>query len=633
MHPPGFHRIGNRSYFTLYAPYAQKLRLALFERCEDKKPKMTYPMRAVGDGFWEYSDIRSFEGYYYAFLMNGMKEYIADPYARCVATFNDFRQEARGFICDTSFDWEGDTFIALKDPRDLIIYECHVRDLTAADGKQRDSSGTYSAVKDRIGYFRKLGVNAVEFMPLMHFANHEPPFKEEAGGIYNDWNPYAYNHWGYMTSFFFAPANFYARKGTRQKHRWSDARGEEIRELKSMVRALHAAGIAVIMDVVYNHISQYDRNPLRWLAEDHYLRPGENHSGCGNDVNSESPVMRRLILDSIRYWTQEFHIDGFRLDLAGILDDRTLHELRETARGINPDTVIVGEAWGKRYIPGKMSELGLGAWNDRFRNGIKGAEPREDPGYLFGLPEKGTDKDHILQLLSGSLKEDGGIVRDSKYSVNYLACHDEYTLGDFIRLSLREGKDIVPEDHAEHIRLSEEEKVLHHIAAFILCCSQGVCMLHAGQEYARSKVIARVDGVEDPQAGTLDRDSYAKDNGTNYMDLHDREINRELYDYYRQLLAVRKVFPELRSAERDRITWLHGGGSDHGVGYRVDVPGRSMAVLLNSSPEKAAEFDLQEGDWKVHAHLNAASTEPLSEHKDAVLTLAPRSVLLLIKHR
>ncbi len=630
--PPGCQRIGNRTYFTLYAPYAQRLRLALFQHCDDKEATLIFPMRGIGGGFWEYSDIRTFDGYYYAFLMNDMKEYIADPYARSVSSFNDHLQETKAYIGDFSFDWGKDTFVPVKDHRDLIIYECHVKDLTAKD-KDIPDPGTYSAAKARIDYFLELGINAVEFMPLMHFANYEPPFKKKAGDVYNDWNPYSYNHWGYMTSCFFAPANFYSVHGSNKKDSWSDPRGREINELKSLIKALHASGIAVIMDVVFNHISQYNRNPLRQLAEDHYLRMGENHSGCGNDVNSESPVMHRIIIDSIKYWMQEFHIDGFRLDLAGILDDGTLHDIKETARGINPHAILVGEPWGKRYFPQRMSELGLGAWNDTFRYGIKGHKAGERSGYIFGNAEAGIEKDNVLKLLSGSFPQDGGVVTHPKYSVNYLASHDEYTLGDFIRISRRKNGNIAREDHVEHISLSEEERLLYHLAAFILFCSQGVLMLHAGQEYARSKVIAKVPGVKDPQAGQLDRDSYAKDNETNYMDFHDREINRRLYDYYCQLIALRKEFPELRSADRDRISWIHAEGSEFGLAYRVDGHGRSAVVLVNSSPEKKAEFDLQEGGWNIHADLEQASISPISQHEDAKLSLGLRSALLLVKEK
>ncbi|MDZ7797276.1 MAG: DUF3459 domain-containing protein [Candidatus Marinimicrobia bacterium] len=217
--------------------------------------------------------------------------------------------------------------------------------------------------------------------------------------------------------------------------------------------------------------------------------------------------------------------------------------------------------------------------------------------------------------------------------MNYLASHDEYTLGDFIRISVRKNGNIAAKDHDEHISLSEEEKFLHHLAAFILFCSQGVLMLHAGQEYARSKVIVNVPGVKDPQAGQLDRDSYAKDNETNYMDLHDKEINRQLYDYYRRLIALRKEFPELRSADREQISWIQAKGSEFGLAYRIDGPGRSAVVLVNSSPEKKAEFDLQEGGWNIHADLEEVSISPISQHKDAKLSLGPRSALLLVKEK
>ncbi len=622
-HPTGCHRIDGRTYFILYAPYAKQVRLAFFARCEDGEPEAAFPMRAIGGGYWEYSDIQDFAGRYYAFRPDDGKDYVADPYARSVSTFNDHLQNARAYIPKDDYDWEGDDFVKTADPRDLIIYECHVRDLTAHPESGAKHGGTYAGVEEKIDYLLELGVNAVEFLPLMHFANYEPPK--------NGWNPYAYNHWGYMTSFFFAPANFYARAGTKEFGTWSDPRGAEIDELRSLVKALHKAKISVIMDVVYNHISQYNINPLRQLAEDQYLRLYENMSGCGNDTRSESPVMSQLIVDSVVYWMKEFHIDGFRLDMAGVLDDPVLLAIRQAAVAVNPDVVLAGEPWGRRYFPEHMSDMGFGVWNDTYRNGIKGENPADRQGFLFGKWEKDLHRNNFVRLLTGSLRKDGGLVPSSKYSVNYIASHDGYTLGDFIRISLREKDKTVLPDRDEHIRLGAEEQTLHRIAAFMLFCSQGMLMMHAGQEYARSKVIVPVKGVRDPHAGELDFDSYAKDNETNYMDFRDRDINRGLFDYYRQLIALRKAFPELRSADPGRIAAIYAENCEFGLGYTVRSEKRRCAVLVNTSPENNAAFDLGEGEWQVHATLEKAACDPIRSHPDPRIVLRPRSVCLLVK--
>lgn len=631
-HAPGYQRIGHRSYFTLYAPYAASVSLAVFDACQDKKPKQSMPMRKIFDGWWEYSDIESFEGLYYAFKIDGQPEYIADPYARSLATFNDYRQDARAYIDHSVFEWEGDSFIRISDPRDLLIYECHIKDLSAHPASGSSYPGTYAAAIERIPYLKTLGVNAVEFMPLMLFANHEPPYKKETQNVFNDWNPYAYNYWGYMTSYFFAPANIYTQGVKREAGSWCDPRGKDVHALKTLIKALHKAGIAVIMDVVYNHISQYNINPLRELAADHYLRPHENHSGCGNDSNSESPVMRNLILDSVRYWMKEYHIDGFRFDLTGILDDDILSEIRRETKALNSGAVLLGEPWGKRYFPERMSELGFGVWNDRYRNTIKGENPFDARGLIFAEETADEFPKQLFSCLSGSLQRDGGLVGDSQRTLNYLESHDGYTLGDFIRITVRKNGTKALPDHEKHVKLSPEEENLHRICAFILFCSQGIPMMQAGQEFARSKVIAKVPGIEDPHVGELDPDSYSKDNETNYIDFRDKEINGSLFEYYRQLISMRSHFPELRSTGRDKISAIYASDNLHAAGYRIDTDKRHMAVLINLSETEDAVFELKIKRWKVHADLEQASAEPLYEKGEgSAVKLKARSAILLVR--
>lgn len=630
-HAPGYRRIGNRSYFRLYAPYATSVILAIFDACSDKKSKLSMPMRRIVDGWWEYSDIESFEGSYYAFKIDGKSGYIADPYAKTLATFNDYRQDARAYIDHSIFDWEDDTFIRIPDPRDLIVYECHIKDLSAHPSSGIADPGSYTAAIERIPYLKALGINAVEFLPLMLFANHEPPYKKETEKVFNDWNPYAYNYWGYMTSYFFAPANIYAPGANREKGSWCDPRGKDAHALKTLIKTLHKAGIAVIMDVVYNHISQYNINPLRELATDHYLRPHENYSGCGNDSNSESPVMRNLILDSVRYWMKEYHIDGFRFDLAGILDDDILSGIVREAKAINPNAVLLGEPWGKRYFPEVMSELGFGVWNDRYRNTVKGENPFDGLGLIFAGEASDEDAKELFSCLSGSLQRDGGLLSDSKRTLNYLESHDGYTLGDFIRIAVRKNGVKALPDHEKHVKLSREEETLHRIAAFISFCSQGIPMLQAGQEFARSKVIAEVPEIKEPHAGELDPDSYSKDNETNYINFQDKEINNSLFEYYRQLISLRGHFPELRSAGRDNISALYANDNRHAAGYRVDTPQSCLAVLVNLSKAQDAVFEMKKKNWKVYADIDRASTDVLYEQNTSVITLKPRSAMLLVQ--
>lgn len=623
QHPLGCHKLSGRTYFTLYAPYARSLRLLLFESCSDTVPFKTLPMRAMQGGFWEYSDIKDFVGLYYAFQMNEDPQFIADPYARSLSTFNDYRQEAKGYIYQSNFDWEGDTFQKISDPRDLIIYEAHVKDMTAHSSSNVKHPGTYIALIERIPYLKSLGINALELLPVQLFANYEPPYAGGSDYNRNTWNPYAYNHWGYMTSYFFAPAGIYSRQGTCEAGTWCDPKGQEIEELKSLVKALHEAGISVILDVVYNHISQYNLNPLRILAEDHYIDPYANTSGCGNDIKSDSSIARKLITDSVRYWMKEFHVDGFRFDLAGLLDDITLREIRQTAMSVNPHAILLGEPWGKRYFPERMSELEYAVWNDVYRNGVKGENPHDRKGYIFAKWDQNLHQNNFVKLLTGTLKIDVGVLSNSRFSVNYIASHDGYTLGDFIRMGLKKK--------TKNIELSQEELKIHKLAAFILTMSQGVMMMHAGQEFARTKIIVKDGDVVDKHIGEWDHDSYNKDNETNYINYEEIEINAELKEFYRNLIAIRKMFPELRSADRKKISTLYAKGSEFGLGYLSRSSKRTCAVLINSSVDSDATFQFDHGQWNIYVSPEKIRDSEHEKIEAGSLRIGPRDFKLLVK--
>ena len=213
-----------------------------------------------------------------------------------------------------------------------------------------------------------MGYNAVEFLPLFDFANVEIPYKDEDSPVYNDWNPYAANHWGYMPTFLFAPEGQYASDGSSHPNAWSGTDGRQINEFKTVVKELHKNGIAVIMDVVYNHVSQYDNHPLKQMNKNAYFRQNEigeysSVSGCGNDLMTEHPFIRQMIIESVLYWMEEFHIDGFRFDLGKLLDWKTVEEIREKAVTINPNVFITCET-AELVLP-KREQI----QNDRYRRG------------------------------------------------------------------------------------------------------------------------------------------------------------------------------------------------------------------------------------------------------------------------
>jgi len=240
-----------------------------------------------------------------------------DPYAKAVASYNTYFTPRRAIVVeDNNYKWDGDHWIK-RDWRDLIIYEMHIRDMTADPSSGSSKSGTYEGliqhgIKGGIDYIKSLGVNTVELLPAQEFANIELPFEDSLKGRFNNWNPYERNHWGYMTAAFFAPESYYC-DSKLDWNKWDGTSGKQVNEFKDMVKAFHKEGIAVIMDVVYNHLSEYELGNLKEIDKDYYFRLDKrgnyiSESGCGNDLKTERPMVRRMIVESILYWMKEYHV-------------------------------------------------------------------------------------------------------------------------------------------------------------------------------------------------------------------------------------------------------------------------------------------------------------------------------------
>jgi len=641
--------------FRLFAPRAMRVRLHLFEHIEDDIGTQFFLSREE-NGIWQLSIDRSVNARYYAYSVEGSREpgehfnsriLIGDPYARAVVTKNTFRHNGRCLLPDhiPAYDWEDDRHVSV-DPADLVIYEMHVKDMTAheSSGVPSELAGSYRGLvhpdaKGGIAHLKRLGVNAVELLPSQHYAWIEPPYLHHAGGdIYNDWNPYERNHWGYMTSYFFAPEPRYATRGDQTPGHWNTAAPHHITEFRDMVKALHREGMAVIMDVVYNHTSQYDYQPLKYTDKFCYYRTTpDGHflesSGCGNDLDSSMPMTRRMIVDSVLFWLEEFHIDGFRFDLAPIIDEDTFREIRERARAIYPDVILIAEPWGGGdYALDRFSDLHYGAWNDIFRNGVKGHEPRDGQGYIFGTWGNSVPEDFGKWML-GSPRDKGGPFRSAKHAVNYLESHDGYTLGDFIRIATggaRPGQRI--SDFDKHARLTEEQLRIAKLAAVMLLTARGTVMLHAGQEFARSKVIAD-SGVHDSTPGVIDHNSYEKDDETNWLNYGHREVNRQLFEYYRGLIALRRKFPLLRRAAISQYTFLEPA-TPVASGFTVrEAKGKQeMAVLVNPNRADAADYHLPAGgEWRVLVNGERAGTRTIGRFDGEQITVPPTQCMVLLR--
>ena len=635
-----------KTYFRIFAPDVAKVKLVIF-----KKPEEAYgteiEMKRDENGVWEISLEGERYGLYYGFrirnlMMPGIESIIClDPYAKAVTTYNTYLNPRRAIVIkEDNYNWEGDTWIQM-DWRDLIIYEMHIRDMTEHPSSGAEQRGTYQGLIEKgksggIDYIKNLGVNAVELLPAQEFANIEIPFRDSINGKFNTWNPYERNHWGYMTAAYFAPEAYYSEDVRKiEFYKWSGKYAKAVTDFKDMVKAFHKEGIAVIMDVVYNHISEYELGNLKEIDKEYYFRLDRkgnyiSQSYCGNDFKTETPMARRLIIESILYWMKEYHIDGFRFDLGKLIDWQTIEEIIREAQKINPHVVFVCEPWGGGYDPAGFSVRGWGSWNDQIRNGIKGENPFNGLGWIFGKWYGNNDPNRIRSYVNGTVTKDQlGLFLLPEHSVNYLESHDGYTLGDFIRLGLGEThKDQVIENIDEYIKLSENQLKLNKLAALFLLTTRGINMISQGQEFARSKVIPQNANTFDPHRGMIDHNSYEKDNETNYINYNHAKINENLLSYYKGLIQLRKHFEAFRRAEYSQINFFNIKDNPFSIGYLLDYNNDAFIVLCNANMEMSVQIYLPEGEWEILVNSETAGIESLGRVSSKLTLEASTGVVL-----
>lgn len=617
--------------FRLFAPTATHVKLCLFNRPKQKNGK-EYLLTKDEDGVWEVSVKGELYGKYYGYkvyhmgddISNENKPICVDPYAKAVTSFTTYMNPRRAIVVnERPFDWEGTEWIK-QDWRDLIIYEMHVRDMTEDKSSGAKHRGSYKGLTEKgirggLDYIKSLGINTVELLPAQEYGIIEIPYRDSMDGRFNTWNPYSRNYWGYMTSNFFAPCAYYNESRNKLKwNKWIGKDADQINSFKSMVKAFHKEGIAVIMDVVYNHLSEFEIGNLKQIDKEYYFRLDEKgnyiaRSGCGNDLKTERPMVRRLIVESILYWMKEYHIDGFRFDLGTLIDYKTIDAIVAASKKINPNVVFVCEPWGGAYDPKGVAQHGWGAWNDQIRNGIKGENPNDGLGWIFGHWYGNNSHQRIKSYVNGTLLKDSlGLFSKKDFSVNYLESHDGYTFGDFIRIGSREvNPEKVIKDADKFIKLTPLQLKLNKLGALFLFTSQGVTMIQEGQEFARTKIVPYNLRFDDANRGKIDHNTYNKDNATNYINYKHAEINKDLADYYKGLIKLRNTYDAFRRADYSDIIFQDNPKSEFGLSYTLKYQDRNFVVLFNADPNQELEFSLPEGKWEVLVDKDKSGIKPL----------------------
>ncbi|MFK7768481.1 MAG: glycogen debranching protein GlgX [Mariniblastus sp.] len=542
--------------FVIFSRSATEMRLLLYDDVDDREPSEIINFDPDNDRWgdiWSIFVPGTGPGQLYHFQATGPNDpsrgmrfnhnaRLIDPYAKALA--GTFQPSADGIIrppkcvvVDDYFDWEGDRHLR-RDLSETIIYEMHVKGFTQHESSGVENPGTYLGVIDKIPYLQSLGVTAVELMPV-----HEFPIRATDGSV--EERP---NYWGYDPLAFFAPHRGYA----------ADKKpGAQVNEFKQMVKALHKAGIEVILDVVFNHTCEgNERGPslsFKGLENSvYYMLESDpsyykNYSGCGNTINGNHPIVREMIFHCLRHWVHNYHVDGFRFDLASILSrDRNGHLVPNPplveAIGQDPllaDTKIIAEAWDAAgaYQVGSFGDDRWAEWNGRYRDDIR--------GYWRG--DSGT-RGALATRLAGSadLYQPGG--RPPCSSINFITSHDGFTLNDMVsyreKHNLANGEDNRDGDNnnfsenfgvegptdqpiIDQLRLRQIKNL---IATLML--SQGVPMLVAGDEFRRT------------QKGN--NNAYCQDNEISWLDWSLVEKNAELVRFSRSLIDFRRSQPTVR---------------------------------------------------------------------------------------
>ena len=523
----------------LWAPTAQSVAVNLYRKGGSSAAMGTLPMERGPQGVWSIWLPGDQHGRYYTYTVtaDGVSRQTIDPYARAAGVNGQ-----RGMIVDLGRTdppgWERDVRPVIL-PSQRAVWEVSVRDFSqdAASGVRPAWRGKFMAFTQQnttlhgdgihptcLNYLKRLGVKYVQLMPIFDFGS-----VDEAKPLMRQYN------WGYDPTNYNIPEGSYSTDPTRGEVR--------IRECKEMIAALHAAGIGVVMDVVYNHMYR-NENPLNDTVPCYFFRQNEdgsfsNGSGCGNEFASERVMARRYMIDSILYWAQEYHIDGFRFDLMGLYDVETINAVRAALDRLpgGRDILMYGEPWQgggsqlHRYEANKanlaMLDERVGIFCDNTRDAIKGGcfDARE-PGYVEGKPGSFWD---IGAAVAAWCRSDRLPPHAPGQIVSYVSAHDNFTLWDKLLLVRHEKPEFTASDP---VALAQ-----NRLAAGIYLTSFGLPFLQAGEEFARTK-----KGVGN---------SYRSTPALNRLDWNRAEQYHHLVDYYRGLLALRARFPRLGGADRN----------------------------------------------------------------------------------
>lgn len=610
-----------RTDFRLWSPTADAVIINLYRSGDPDASDLIKQLTMQRDvfGTWIAQCGGDLNGVYYTYLVThgDHTDEVCDPYARTTGV-NGYRAMIIDLASTNPEGWEKD-----GDPNadlaitDALIYELHVRDVSMDESSGIRQKGKFLGIIEPgtrtpggnptgLDHMKAMGITHLHLLPIYDFGSIDERHPEM-----NQFN------WGYD------PVNYNVPEGSYCSDPHNGA--VRVRELKQLIKGLHDNGISVVMDVVYNHVYEAKDFCFNKIVPDYFSRTKNgvysNGSGCGNDTASERSMVHKYIVDSVCYWADEYHIDGFRFDLVGLLDVDTINELVTQVHKRHPNVIFYGEGWKLDTVitrdcflaTQENSKLtpGFAYFNDTIRDSLRGSVFFSNAlGYITGATGIGTDLEACFRGLPHWCS-------DPKQTVNYVSCHDNNTLMDRISLAVPDA--------------SFEDRVrMNKLAAVFYMTAQGIPFLQAGEEMLRSKPDSKGGFVEN---------SYCSNDEINSIKWHhlDQKIYHDTCEYYQGLIALRKAHPVLRmTAAYDILSNLIPVHCDHkNVGafqLKGDVSGESATeiFIIFSAAETAETVALPKGKWNVVVNGEKAGTTPLATAEGHV-TLAPISAMVLIK--
>ncbi|OEK05190.1 type I pullulanase [Roseivirga misakiensis] len=616
--------------FKMWSPEAQEVKLNLYSAGDGDNLVETFAMKKAKNGVWTFKIKGDVESSYYTYKVMQKGQWLQekpDLYAEAVGVNGQ-----RSMVVDLSTTdpkgWENDKRPAMKNYTDIILYELHIRDMSIHESSGAKNKGKYLAFTESgtkspqnlttgMDHMKELGITHAHLLPTFDHKSIDETRLDEA----------QYN-WGYD------PLNYNVPEGSFSTDPYDGK--VRIREFKEMVKAFHDNGIRVILDVVYNHTGQTEDSNFNQLVPNYFYRQNleggfSDASACGNETASERYMMRKYMVESVKHWVNEYHLDGFRFDLMGIHDIETMNEVSAAVRAIDPTIFVYGEGWtaGASPLPSEQQALKantykmekVSAFSDDLRDGLKGSVfEHEQRGFVsqgkgmkesikFGIVASTQHPQLDYKAVNYS---DAPWASEPSQTISYVSCHDNHTLYDRLKISNPEASE------AELIQM-------HKLAETIVLTSQGVPFIHAGMEMLRTK-----NGEEN---------SYQSPDEINQIDWNRKAEYIDLFNYYKALIALRKNHPAFRMPDtemiQEHLEFIDTDGENF-LGYQIkdNANGdswKNILVLLNGS-DLNKTIALPKGEWTLVNDGSQINESGIGRKRSGSLTVKARTPLILMKN-